>query len=191
MTEVKPKSNNLIFKIIFILIAVLILAGIGGKLFLNYIAEQAAVSVAKQLFGGDEEDNKSSENQLHQNISPTIAASPTQSSLITVTIKRNSLAGTNWRYQIDVGGGVGGVMIFKKDEGGFVGGTYEENGPEGRINKKFEGVWDKETLILQMGDFPRFKVTVSENGKMMQGKLLEENKDIYYPDDFFKATLEN
>ncbi len=190
MTEVKPKSNNLIFKIIFILIVVLILGGIGGKLLLNYIAEQAVVSVAKQLFGGDEED-KSVTNETNPTISKTLKIPLTLSPQVSVQAERKNLRDTKWRYQIDVGGGVGGVMNFEKDEKEFVGGTYEENGPEGRINKKFEGVWDKGMLILQMGDFPRFKVTVSENGKMMQGKPLEENKDIYYPDNFFNATLEN
>lgn len=108
---------------------------------------------------------------------------------ITPTSQRN-LAGTNWRYQIDVGGGIGGEMIFDKDEGGSLSGTFTEFGPEGKKEKQFIGTLEKDNFLLTLEEFPTFTVILSPDGKTMAGKPVEETGEIFYPDDFFKATQE-
>ncbi len=99
-----------------------------------------------------------------------------------------NFAGTKWSYQIQAGGGVGGVMTFEKDEGGSLRGTFTENGPEGQKKKKFVGSREEDNFLLTLEEFPTFEIVLSADGKTMTGKPVEPEKDIFYPDDFFKAT---
>lgn len=101
-----------------------------------------------------------------------------------------SLAGTKWRYMIQVGGGVGGIIAFDKDENGSLSGTSKEFGPEGEKQKQVVGSYEKDNFLLTLEGFSTFKVVLSEDGKIMTGKPVEQNKDIFYPEDFFKAAKE-
>lgn len=125
-------------------------------------------------------------------ISSLVSSIPqaSHSSYSTGNMSAVNLLGTRWRYQIDVGGGVGGILTFGKDENGKLTGTFTESGPEGNKEKFFIGSLEKDKFLLTLEDFSTFKLTLSSDGRTMTGKPLEENKDIYYPDNFFKATLE-
>lgn len=102
-----------------------------------------------------------------------------------------NFAGTRWSYMIQVDGGVGGIMTFEKDKSGNLSGSFTENGPEGKKEKNFVGSLKKDNFLLTLEEFPTFKIVLSSDGTTMTGKPVEETKDVFYPDDFFKATKEN
>jgi hypothetical protein len=124
--------------------------------------------------------------ELGIEVSPVEATREPQ---IFLKITPRNLAGTKWDYQIQVGGGVGGRMTFDKDEDGEVGGFYTESGPGGKEEKKFSGRDEGGKLLLILGDFPEFTLVFSDNGKTLTGKPTKPTKDIFYPEDFFKASL--
>lgn len=102
-----------------------------------------------------------------------------------------NLAGTKWSYMIEAGGGVGGIMTFETEDNGSLRGSFTENGPEGKKEKKFIGSREADNFLLTLEEFPTFKILMSSDGMTMTGKPVEETKDVFYPDDFFKATREN
>lgn len=112
---------------------------------------------------------------------------PTLGVFLKITPK--SFAGTKWHYSIQVGGGVEGEITVATDEGGNMRGIYTEFGPEGKKEKGFTGSFESDFLLLTLEEFPTFKVNISQDGRSMTGKPLEESKDIFYPQDFFKASL--
>lgn len=108
---------------------------------------------------------------------------------VSLKITPKSFTGTKWHYSIQVGGGVEGDITVATDEGGNLSGIYTEFSPEGKKVKKFTGSFESDFLLLTLEEFPTFKVNISQDGRTMTGKPLEESKDIFYPQDFFKASL--
>lgn len=136
--------------------------------------------------GETKEENVDLFKELGINMSQVEVSS---TSGVSLKITPKSFAGTKWHYSIQVGGGVEGDILVATDEGGNLSGIFTEFGPEGKKERNFTGSFEANFFLLTLGEYPAFKVNISRDGRTMTGKPFEESKDIFYPQDFFKASL--
>ena len=122
-----------------------------------------------------------------ENVNVTQSLLQTTPKAVNLELKQFNFAGTKWRYNIQAGGGVGGIMTFERDDNGSLSGTFTEFGPEGEQVKTFIGSFEKNNFLLTLEDYPTFEVVLSADSNTLAGKPVEPEKDIYYPDDFFQA----
>lgn len=101
----------------------------------------------------------------------------------------NQLQGTKWRYMINVGGGMGGVMTFENVSESDASGSYTEHGPLGAKTKRFTANFSgRNKFILSLPEFGQLNVAVDSSGKSMSGSLKDEGA--IGGSNIFSATLE-